>query len=241
MNHRSYKDSLYQQFARVGKAFASAKRLEMLDLLAQGERPVEAVARETELTIGNASAHLQVLRRARLVDSRKDGQQVYYRLADQDVFRLFRDLESLAKKRLTEVDQITRSYHESPEDLEGISAQELQARLRDNAVILLDVRPQTEYAAGHIPGALSVPPDELQQRLDEFPQNQEIIAYCRGPYCLYATDAVHQLRNAGYRARRLSLGLPDWRASGFPVARQKPVEAHLATTKTLPNTHHKEA
>ncbi len=241
MDHRSYKDSLYQQFARVGKAFASAKRLEILDLLAQGERPVEAVARETELTIGNASAHLQVLRRARLVDSRKDGQQVYYRLADQDVFRLFRDLEALAQKRLTEIEQITRSYHESPENLEGISAQELQTRLRDNEVILLDVRPSAEYAAGHIPGALSVPPDELQQHLDELPRNQEIIAYCRGPYCLFATDAVRQLRHAGYRARRLALGLPDWRAKGFPVAKPKSVEHLLATASIYPNTHYEDA
>ncbi len=238
MNHRSYKDALYAQFARVGKAFASDKRLEILDLLAQGERPVEAVAQETGLTIGNASAHLQVLRRARLVDSRKDGQQVYYQLADQDVFRLFRSLEALAQTRLTEIDQITRSYYESPQDLEGISAPELQDRLQDNEVILLDVRPHAEYVAGHIPGALSVPPDELQQHLEKLPRDQEIIAYCRGPYCLFATDAVRQLRHAGYRARRLALGLPDWRASGFPVAKPKPADNCLATGNIYPDTAH---
>ncbi len=217
MDHRHIKNALYAQFARIGRALASDKRLEILDLLAQGERPVEAIARETTLTMGNTSAHLQTLRRSRLVESRRKGQQVFYSLAHEDVFGLLRGLETLGRKQLAEVDQIAQLYYESRDELEPVSATELQRRLENDQVILVDVRPKEEYEGGHIPGALSVPPDEIDHRLAQLPHDQEIVAYCRGEYCLFSLDAVTHLRANGYRARRLAIGLPDWRAEGLPV------------------------
>ncbi len=217
MDHRHIKDALYAQFARIGRALASDKRLEILDLLAQGERPVAGIARETALSIGNTSAHLQTLRRARLVESSKKGQQVFYRLGHEDVFGLLRSIETLGRKRLAEVDQIVQLYYESRDELEPVSAAELRRRLGDDQVILVDVRPREEYEGGHIPGALSVPPDEVEHRLAQLPHDREIVAYCRGEYCLFSLDAVRHLRAKGYRARRLAIGLPDWRAEGLPV------------------------
>ena len=217
MDHRPIKAALYTQFARIGKALASDKRLEILDLLAQGARPVDAIARETALTVGNTSAHLKVLRLARLVDSGKKGQQVFYRLAHEDVFGLLRNLETLGRKQLAEVDQIAQLYYESRDELEPVSAAELQRRLENDQVLLVDIRPKEEYEGGHIPGAISVPPDEIDERLAKLPRDQEIVAYCRGEYCLFSLDAVTHLRAKGYRARRLAVGLPDWRAEGLPV------------------------
>ncbi len=218
MQHRSLKDQLYAQFARIGKALASPKRLEILDLLSQAERSVEALAAEANLSVGNASAHLQVLHSARLVARRKEGQRVHYRLANPAVFRFFRDLQGLSRQQLAEVEQMARLYYESPGELEPVTSSELVRRLRDEDVLVLDVRPEEEYRAGHIPDALNVTPDELESRLSDLPGDREIVAYCRGPYCLFSKEAVELLRQQGYRARRLEIGFPDWRAQGYPVS-----------------------
>lgn len=217
VNHRELKDNLYRQFSRIGSAVANPKRLELLDLLAQSERTVEALAAETDQTMKNTSAHLRVLREARLVVFRKEPPYVYYRLADEAVFRLLRQLEEVAQVRLAEVQRIVQDYYEHPDELEPIGAAELARRLEADEVIVLDVRPEEEYRAGHIPGALSIPIEELETRLSELSSGREVIAYCRGPYCLFALKAVEVLRRSGARARRLEVGLPDWRAAGHAV------------------------
>jgi rhodanese-related sulfurtransferase len=214
---RQLKDQLYEQFERLGKALASRRRLELLDVLAQGERPVEALADETSMTVANASQHLQVLRRARLVETRPEGTHVYYRLADERVFRLWQALRDVGQAHLAEVEQIARDYLGDRDGLEPIHMHELLERLRADDVVVLDVRPQEEYASGHIAGARSVPFDELEARLAEIPEGAEVVAYCRGPYCVYADEAVERLRRHGRPARRLDLGFPDWRAAGLPV------------------------
>jgi rhodanese-related sulfurtransferase len=215
---RTFKDQLYGQFARIGKALASPKRLELLDLLAQGERTVESLAREASLSVANCSQHLQVLREARLVESRKEGLYVFYRLADEAVSGFWLALRSLAERRLADVERIVRDYFEVPEELEPIGNQELLERVRDGSVTLLDVRPVEEYQAGHIPGAVSVPLEELERRLTELPRDQEVVAYCRGPYCVFAVHAVELLRERGFTARRFEEGVPEWRLAGLPVA-----------------------
>lgn len=214
---RALKDQLHEQFARIGKALASPKRLEVLDLLAQGEKPVEAIAEQTALTVKNASAHLRELRNARLVETRKEGTYVFYRLAGERVFQVLREIQGLARERLAEVDQVARLYLEHRDELEPCGAEELRRRMQDGEVTILDVRPEDEYRAGHIPGAISIPVGELERRLADLPRDREVIAYCRGPYCVYAAEAVESLRQAGLRARRMEEGLPDWRARGLPV------------------------
>jgi rhodanese-related sulfurtransferase len=217
MAKREFKDELNEQFARIGKAFSSPRRLEILDLLAQGEKPVEAIAEQTALTIKNASAHLRELRSARLVETRKEGTYVFYRLAGTGVFRVLREIQALARERLAEVDRVARLYFEHRDELEPIDAEELRRRIRDGEVTILDVRPEDEYRAGHIRGAISIPVADLERRISELPADREVIAYCRGPYCVYGAEAVESLRNAGLRARRMDEGLPDWKARGFPV------------------------
>jgi rhodanese-related sulfurtransferase len=216
--HRVFKNALYDQFARIGRAMANPHRLELLDLLAQGERRVEELAREANLPIANASQHLQVLRRARLVEIRRQGTSVYYRLGDERVFRLWQALRDLGQTRLAEVDALVRTYLEDRDQFEAVDVPALQRLLHEEDVVVLDVRPATEYRAGHIPGAYSIPIDELTARLHELPAEREIVAYCRGPYCVFADEAVALLRARGYRASRLAEGFPDWRAAGFPVA-----------------------
>ena len=217
MDHRALKDELYGHFSRVGKAVASPKRLELLDLLAQGERTVEDLAAETGLAVKNASAHLRVLREARLVDTRKDPPYVLYRLSDDSVFRLLRQVEAVANTRLAEVQRLVQDYYEDPRELEPIGPAELARRMAEEEVIVLDVRPEEEYRAGHIPGARSIPVAELEARLSELPAGRDVIAYCRGPYCLFSLEAVEVLRRNGVRATRLDTGLPDWRAAGREV------------------------
>lgn len=212
------KDQIYHQFARIGKALASPARLEMLDLLSQGEKTVEQLAEQARLGVKNASAHLRVLREARLVDSRKESPHVVYRLADEAVLRVVRELESLAQLRLAEVEQISRLYFAAPTQLEPIDARELLRRVEAGEVTVLDVRPPDEYRAGHIPGALSMPVEQLEQRLSEIPADRPVIAYCRGPFCVFAGDAVEELRRHGYSADRMAEGVPDWRLAGHPVA-----------------------
>jgi rhodanese-related sulfurtransferase len=215
--HREFKDRLFGQFARVGKALASPKRLEIVDLLAQGERTVEEIARETAMSVASASQHLQVLKAARMVEARREALYIHYRLADEDVFRTWQAVRALAESRLAELDGVVEAYLQDREELEAVDAAELMERLSDGNVVVLDVRPEEEYRAGHIPGALSVPVDALEAALQTLPRDQEMVAYCRGPYCVFSDEAVAFLRSRGYRARRLRQGLPDWRAAGMPV------------------------
>lgn len=211
------KDRLYDQFARIGRALGSPARLEMMDLLAQGEKTVEQLAEQARLGIKNASAHLRALREARLVETRKESPYVFYRLADPAVVRLLRELQAIAEARLAEVEQISRLYFEDSEEMEPVGAEELLRRLEENAVTVLDVRPADEYRAGHIAGAISIPVEHLERRLAELPRDRPVVAYCRGPYCVYALDAVEVLRGHGYEAQRMEGGLPDWRLAGHPV------------------------
>jgi rhodanese-related sulfurtransferase/DNA-binding transcriptional ArsR family regulator len=201
----------------VGKALASPKRLEIVDLLAQGERTVEEIARETDMSIASASQHLQALKAARMVEARREGLYAHYRLADEDVFRTWQAIRALGESRLAEVDRVVETYLEDRDALEAVDVMELMERLSDGSVVVLDVRPEEEYRAGHIPGAHSVPVEKLEAYLEEIPKNQEVVAYCRGPYCVFSDEAVALLSSRGYRAKRLAEGLPDWRAAGMPV------------------------
>jgi len=215
--HRSFKNRLYGQFARVGKALSSPHRLEMLELLAQSERTVDSLATEMNLSVANTSQHLQALRQAALVDSRKEGLFVYYRLADPAVFELSKAIRTVAERQLADLDRLVRQHFEDRADAELVEMDELLKRLRSRKVVVLDTRPSNEYAAGHIPGALSVPVENLQKELRQLPRDREYVAYCRGPYCVYADRAVEILSSHGRRARRLREGFPEWRAAGLPV------------------------
>lgn len=219
MTPRLFKDTLYGELARLGKAVAAPKRLELLDLLCQGPRTVEALAEQAALSVANASQHLQVLRAARLVDAEKKGLYVEYRLADEEVCRFFVALRGLAEARLADVDRVTREYLEERGEMEAVDADELLRRVRSGEVTVLDVRPAEEYVAGHVPGALSIPVGELKARLKEIPKSREVVAYCRGPYCVMALDAVDVLRKKGFTAHRLEQGIADWRARGWRVER----------------------
>ena len=212
-----FKDAIYEQFSRIGKAVSSPKRLELLDLLCQGERTVEVLAEESGLSIANTSQHLQVLRAARLVDSSKKGLYVTYRIADPAVGEFVRSIRVMAENQLAEVEQISRRFFEGRRGLDPIDREALIRRVRKGAVIVLDVRPEEEYRAGHIPGAISIPVKELKRRLSELPKDHDIVAYCRGPYCVMSDQAVGILRSKGYRATRLDEGVLDWRARGLSI------------------------
>jgi rhodanese-related sulfurtransferase len=215
--HRQFKDAIYAQFARLGKAVAAPKRLELLDLLCQSPRTVETLADQAAISVANTSQHLQVLRAAGLVAADKKGLYVEYRLADDEVARFFIGLRGLAESRLAEVERVTREYVERRGTMEGIQGEELMRRVKRGEVTVLDVRPVEEYRAGHIPGALSIPVDELKTRLKELPKTREVVAYCRGPYCVMAVEAVALLRKKGFKAQRMELGVVDWRARGWRV------------------------
>ena len=215
--HRAFKDRLYGQFARIGKALSSPHRLEILELLAQGERTVESLATELGLSLANTSQHLQGLRQAVLVDSRKEGLFVFYRLADPAVFELLRAIRAVAERQLADLARLVDEHFGDRQDAELVGMTELLRRAKSPQVVVLDARPASEYEAGHIAGALSVPVDDLPRRLREFPKDKEYVAYCRGPYCVYADRAVEILRAHGRRARRLVEGFPEWRAAGLPV------------------------
>lgn len=231
MSHREFKDALYTQFAVIGHAVASPKRLELLDLLAQGEKTVEILARESSTAVKNTSAHLRVLRQAHLVETRRDHSYVYYRLASGNVLGFLRSLQALGRARLAEVERLTAQYLTARDTLSPVSFAELQRLVRRGEVTLIDVRPRAEYEAGHIPGALSVPIAELPGRIAELPKRKEIVAYCRGAYCLYSTEAVALLRSRGLRAKRAHEGLPDWQLAGFPVERG-PAPARVVRRRT---------
>lgn len=214
---RDFKDRLYAQFARVGKAVGSPHRIEMLELLAQGERTVDSLATEIGLSLANASQHLQALRQAALVDSRKAGLFVFYRLADPAVFGLCTAIRGVAERRLADLERLVQQHFGNRSEPEPVGMRDLLERVRSSDVIVLDARPANEYDAGHIAGAISVPIDELQDRLRSLPRDREYVAYCRGPYCIYADRAVELLRKSRRRARRLLEGFPEWRAAGLPV------------------------
>lgn len=217
--HRTFKDNLYAEFARIGKALASRQRLEFLDLLAQAEWSVEMLAAETQESVANTSRHLQVLRQAHLVETRREGTTVHYRLADPTVLTLWQALREAGTRRLAEIERLVDLYLHERKSLDAVDCSTLAARLQKGNLILLDVRPPAEYAAGHIPGARSFPLAELEAHWAELAQECEIVAYCRGPYCVLADDAVTLLRARGVSARRLEAGLPDWAMLGFPVER----------------------
>jgi len=212
------KKRLYEQLARVGKALSSPARLELLDLLSQGPCTVENLARKAGLSVGNASQHLRVLSQARLVESEKRGLYVTYRLADAEVGAFFVALRSLGARRLAEIERILNEFKASPESLEAVDARALAKRVQAGEVALLDVRPEDEYRAAHIPGALSVPLERLKSSLGKLPRDREIVAYCRGPYCVLALEAVELLRRRGFRAARLDDGVLEWRARGGKLA-----------------------
>ena len=213
----SSRDLLYVTWAEIAKGLSSPKRIELLDVLAQGERSVEVLADATRLSVTNASAHLLALKRAHLVDSRKQAQFVFYRVADDGVVRVLREIQGLAERRVRDVALAVRSYVESSDPLEPIDAAELRRRLRAGDITLIDVRPDAEYRAGHIAGALSVPLQALQRRLRTLPKARPVVAYCRGPYCVLAVEAVARLRKHGYAAHRFVDGFPGWKADGHPV------------------------
>jgi rhodanese-related sulfurtransferase len=218
MGDRAAKTALFDAFARAAKALASGRRIELLDVLANGERTVEALAGEVGLTVANTSQHLQILRQAGLVSSRREGTSVHYRLAAPEVFELWRTLRTLAASRLAEVERLAVAYLGSRDELQPVTREELTRRLQDgDNLVVLDVRPAAEYAASHLPGAVSIPVAELRRRLAELPVDREVVAYCRGPYCAFAHEAVSVLREEGFAARRLEDGLPEWQAAGLAV------------------------
>jgi rhodanese-related sulfurtransferase len=215
--NRRFKTAIYEQFARIGKAVSNPSRLELLDLLCQSPRTVEALAKEADLGLTNASQQLKVLREARLVEAEKSGLFVTYRLADERVCEFFRTLRMLAETRLAEVGDITRRFLESRKELEPVDREQLLTKVREGAVMVLDVRPTEEFRAGHLPGAISLPLKELEKRLSELPRNREVVAYCRGPYCVLSIEAVEMLKARGYSAFRLEEGISDWQARGLPI------------------------
>jgi rhodanese-related sulfurtransferase len=215
--HRAFKADLYEQFAGVGKALASPARLELLDLVGQTERTVEDLALEAGLSVANASQHLQVLRQAGLVEVHRKGKFSYYRIAGKEAFKTWQSIRDFAAVRVAEVQRLAERYLRKSGELETISIAELRRRLATGDVLLIDVRPELEYRAGHIPGALSVPVEKLAAFLRMLPQDKEIVAYCRGPFCFFSHEAVLRLKKKGFNARRLNCGLPDWRFAGLPV------------------------
>jgi rhodanese-related sulfurtransferase/DNA-binding transcriptional ArsR family regulator len=216
MDSREFKDILYEQFSRIGHALSTPNRLEILDLLGQGERSVEMLASEANLSVSNASQHLKVLRSARLIDARRDGAFVHYKLADPAVWRLWSALRDLGELRLAEIGELMRSLS-TDDGLELVDRPTLWRLAQDRQITVLDVRPAVEYDAGHIPGAASIPLGDLGRRLSEIPVGRPVVAYCRGPYCVLAVEAVEVLRRHGYAARRLKDGFPEWREDGLPV------------------------
>ena len=218
MADRQAKDALFDAFAEVAKALASGRRAEIVDVLAQGERSVEAVAEELGQSVANTSHHLRALARAGLVRTRRDGTRIFYALTSERVAGLWAALRDVAAEHVAGIDRLASAYLGDRSGLEAITRQELVARLALGDVVVLDVRPDAEYRAGHIPGARSVPPGELRRSLAALAKDTDVVAYCRGPYCVYADDAVRELDRRGYRARRLEDGYPEWKRAGLPVA-----------------------
>ncbi|MDA8364474.1 MAG: metalloregulator ArsR/SmtB family transcription factor [Gammaproteobacteria bacterium] len=213
----AFKQDLFTQLARIGQALGSGTRLELIEFLAQGERSVDALAKAAGLSLANASHHLQQLRRAGLVVNRKEGLYVYYRLSGEDVVVLLASVRHVGQRHLAEVDQLVQTFLTVKDALEPVSREELRERVRQRIVTVLDVRPPEEYASGHLPGAINVPLAEIEKHLGQFDPRQEIIAYCRGPHCILAFEAVSRLRGHGLQSRRLEDGYPEWQSAGLPV------------------------
>lgn len=218
MSSEGPKQVLYGHFAEVAKALGHGHRLEILELLAQGERSVEALAERAGLSIANASQNLRLMRQAGLLASRRDGKRILYRLSDPAVLDLMAALHRVGERNLAEVREVIGGYFHERDALEPVSRRELARRLKDGLVTVLDVRPEDEFAAGHLPRAVNIPLRELKRRLRDLPKNREIVAYCRGPYCVLAFEAVALLRKQGFKVRRLEDGYPEWKAAGLPVA-----------------------
>ncbi len=218
MDGRKFKDAMFEQFARVATAFGSPKRVEIVDLLAQGERTVESIAEATGMAVANTSRHLQVLRNAGMLESRRDGLHVVYRVADDSVVTGYRAVRTLAEARIGEVRQLAEAFFGQVDGADPVGVQELLERSRAGEVVVVDVRPRLEFEAGHLPGAISIPLEELSQRISELDPNTAVVAYCRGPYCVLAAQAVAQFRAAGFHAERSAAGPPDWHAAGVPIA-----------------------
>jgi rhodanese-related sulfurtransferase len=218
MGDRAAKDALFEGFAEVAKALASGRRAEIVDLLAQGERSVDEIAVELDQTVANTSHHLRAMARAGLLTTRRDGTRIYYALASERVAELWSALRDVAVEHVAGLERLAVAYLGEREGLEVIDRQELAARLKRGEVVVLDVRPHVEYASGHIAGARSIPVGELRRHLRALPKDVEVVAYCRGPYCVYADDAVRELKRKGFTARRLADGFPEWKRAGLPVA-----------------------
>lgn len=221
MSSGNFKHDLFTQFAVVGKALSNGNRLELLEFLAQGERSVEDLATVSGLTVANTSRHLQQLRQAGLILNRKEGLKVFYRVSADDVIELLSALRNVAGRHVADVERLVNTYLTVKDNLEPIPRDELLARVQDDLVTVIDVRPSEEYAAGHVPGATNIPLSELEKHLDQFDPEQEIVAYCRGPHCVLAFDAVAKLREKGLKARRLQDGYPEWKTAGLPVEREQ--------------------
>ncbi|MBF0380883.1 MAG: metalloregulator ArsR/SmtB family transcription factor [Magnetococcales bacterium] len=219
ISEKAVKPQIFAQLSRIGKAVANGNRLELLEFLAQSERSVESLAKVANITIANTSQHLQTLRQCGLVTARKDGQKVYYRLSDRRVVALLSIMRELAEDHLADLEKLISIYLTSRDGMDPVPAQELLRWAREGSVTVLDVRPVEEYSAGHLPGAVNIPLKELEANLSLLPPSQEIVAYCRGPYCVLAFEAVARLRAKGYRARRLEDGLPEWQLAGLPTER----------------------
>ena len=224
MKPNTFKSDLFTQFARVGKALSNANRLELLEFLAQGSRSVESLANVAKLSIANTSQHLQQLRQSGLVTNRKEGLKVYYSISGDDVIALLDSLREVAERHLSDVDKLVNTYLTAKDNLDPIPATELLERAKHDLITVLDVRPKEEFQAGHVQGAINIPIEELEQHLEELEQHleqfdpsQEIVAYCRGPHCILAFDAVAQLREKGFQARRLENGFPEWKIAGLPI------------------------
>jgi rhodanese-related sulfurtransferase/DNA-binding transcriptional ArsR family regulator len=217
MSSEGFKHDVYAQLARVAKALAHPNRLALLEYVAQGPRSVDELAGLAQLSVANASQHLQELRQAGLAQARKEGLRVYYELAGADVVALLAALRRVGETRVAAVEQLVRAFVTDRDELEPVPAQELLQRAQEGLVTVLDVRPPEEFAAGHLPGAVNLPLDQLAGRLRKLPKNRQVVAYCRGPYCLLSVDAVALLRAKGYDARRLEDGFPEWKAAGLPV------------------------
>lgn len=211
------KRQVFDEFARIGQALASGARIELLDLLFQSERTVEQLAAESGMTVTNVSQHLQVLRRSRMVEVRREGLYAYYRLANDEVFQIWKSIRGFGEAHVLEVKAALSDFLKCRESLEEVTAAELKKRMKDGTAIVIDVRPRTEYDAGHIPGAISIPVQELEKHLASLPRRKEIVAYCRGPYCVQSDVAVELLAKRGFKAKRLEFGMPEWRDMGFTV------------------------
>ncbi len=217
MSSKHFKQDLFTQFARVGKAMSNGNRLELLEFIAQGERSVDELAKVSGLSVANTSQHLQQLRQSGLIACTKRGLKVFYRLSGNDVIDLFNSLRNVAERHLADVQQLVNTFLTVKDDLEPIPATELLDRVKHGLITVLDVRPPEEYRSGHVPGAINVPLSELEEHLSQLDTNQEVVAYCRGPHCVLAFDAVEQLRKKGITAHRMEDGFPEWKSAGLPI------------------------